>query len=115
MAKPYDPGRMRNRVTWQTNDSGAKNRANDIRKIPIDRGTFYAEVISDGGTEDPNGNQQKAVAKGKLKMRNVGPIKPSDRLVMQPSGRILNIMSVTREGERNAYLIIEFRELKNPQ
>lgn len=117
MARPqtFDVGRMRQRITWQTNDSGALDAMNEPLDDWLDRGTFWAEVLTDGGVESPDGGQVKGLTKGRIKMRNVGPIKPSDRIVLRPSGRVLDLMSVSREGERDAYLLIEFTETKLPQ
>ena len=114
-AKPYDVGRMRHRLIWQVH-----NGATDVMNEPLDsgfqtQGTFWAEVIPGAGVEKPVGRQDYSVTSGKIKMRNVGAIKPSDRFLFEATGRIFSITSVNREGERNEFLDIDYTELTTPQ
>lgn len=113
--KKYDLGRMRNQVVWQSHDGSvdAMNEPKDSGWATV--GTHFAEVTPTGGLEDANARQEKGIVKGTIKMRNVGAIKPSDRFLFEDTGRILDITSVVREGERNAYLLIEYTEQVVPQ
>jgi Phage head-tail joining protein len=88
MPKPFDIGRMRHQVIWQTNDSGAVDAMNQPLDVWTTVGTFWAEVIpfAINNVEAQNGRQAKSVTKGTIKMRNVGPIKPSDRFLFEDTG-----------------------------
>jgi hypothetical protein len=113
--KPYDVGRMRQRLMWQVWDGSVDDMNEPLDSGFVTQGCYWAEVLPISGFERPIGKQDNAVSSGKIKMRNVGPIKPSDRFLFQSTGRIFDITSVLREGERNAYLLIEYTELKVPQ
>jgi hypothetical protein len=115
MPKTFDVGRMRQRVSWQVWDGSTDTMNEPLDSGFITQGSYWAEVIPLGGSEKPVGKQDNAASFGTIKMRNVGPIKPSDRFLFEDTGRILDLTSVVREGERNAYLLIEFTELKVPQ
>jgi hypothetical protein len=44
-------------------------------------------------------------------MRNIGPIKPTDRLVFESTNRLFNIDVVYRRDERDAYYDLHATEL----
>lgn len=115
MPATFDPGTLRHRVTWQTLDQSAVDALNQPVDTWTSVGTFWARVEPLTGMELYNARQLKATTGYKITMRNVGALKPSDRLLFEGTGRVFGLDQVYRVDERNAYLSIHASELKSPQ
>jgi head-tail adaptor len=107
-------GQLRHRLTWQTFDTTALDGMNQPSRAPIDKGTYWALVEPLSGMELMNARQLNAETSHAITMRNVGPIKPSDRFFFEATGRRFEVTSVLRNGERNAYLRLHAVERKSP-
>jgi head-tail adaptor len=64
------------------------------------------------GLEVFNARQLKATSSIKVTMRDVGPISPLDRLLLEASGRIFNVDSVINTDELGADLVLLCTESK---
>jgi SPP1 family predicted phage head-tail adaptor len=106
-------GQLRHRLTLERATLGpaAKGGQRETKYEPI--GTFWASVEPFKGAEIFQAAQLKAVTPMKIVMRAGPTVKTTDRLRFEGAGRIFNILSVYREYETNAYLIITADELMN--
>lgn len=114
--KTPDIGQMRQQLVWQQATYTTSQSGQTIPSwSPV--GTFWASVTPMRGMELYNARQLKAATWHVVRMRNIGSISPNDRLTFENTGRIFNVESVFREGERNAYLVIHATEqiTPNPQ
>jgi SPP1 family predicted phage head-tail adaptor len=114
MADDPDVGLMRHRVTWQTTSSTAQDAVGQRIANPVTQGTYWSHVEPLSGAELVNARQKKALTSHKITMRNVGPVKPTDRFLFGATGRVFEVDSVFRLDERNAYLILHCTEQKVP-
>jgi head-tail adaptor len=107
-------GKLRHRLLWQTFDPAALDAMNQPSRVPTTVGTFWALVEPLSGMELMNARQLNAETSHAITIRNVGPIKPSDRFLFEATGRRFEVTSVFRVGERNAYLRLHAVERKSP-
>lgn len=115
-------GQMRNRITWLSKQKAKAVKGSAGQPVdppPIVMGTFWAAVEPIRGAELFNAQQIKATTTFKITMRNVGPIKPEDQLILvtssPESGRTFEVVSVYREAEQNGFLAITANELIKQQ
>jgi head-tail adaptor len=115
--KAINPGEMRQRLTLMTlGNSTTTDGTGQDQTTYTTVGTYYAKIEPLRGMELYNASQTKGITYFKVTMRNVGPIKPTDQLVFETdSNRVLNIESVYRVDERNAYYSLVCAELIKPQ
>lgn len=114
MADADDIGLMRHRLIWQTFNPGQLDGMNQPSRTPTTVGTYWGHVEPLSGMELYNARQKKGETSHKITMRNVGPVKPTDRFVFESTGRIFQVDSVFRVDERNAYLMLHCTEQKVP-
>jgi head-tail adaptor len=110
---PEDIGQLRQRVTWQSQPTAVDEMLEPTGAL-ITIGTYYARVEPIGGMELMNARQLKPTTSHAVIMRNVGPIKPTDQLLFEGTGRVFGIDNVFRIDERNAFLRLHCSELKSP-
>lgn len=108
-----DIGLMRQRLVWQQATFTTSQSGQTVPSWST-VGTYWAHVEPMRGMELYNASQTKTGTWHKVRMRNVGSITPKDRFLFEDTGRILNVESVLREDERNAYLIIQCTEQITP-
>jgi head-tail adaptor len=116
MGSKINAGELRHQVTWQTNTPAATPTSGG-QELPnwSTVGVHFAKVEPLTGRELWNAKQIKATSTIKVTMRNVGAILPSDRLLLDATGRIFEIDSVILTFEVDFDLVLACTELKSPQ
>jgi head-tail adaptor len=114
MGSNINAGDMRHIVTWQTFTSvetpGKAGQA--VKTWTSQTPQHFAKFEPLTGLEVWNQRQLKATSTTKVTMRDIGPVSPLDRLLLESSGRIFNVDSVQNPEELGADLILMVTELK---
>lgn len=95
-------GDLPHRVEWTSYT--ISNVSGQAKPTYTSNGSFWAAVEPLSGREGLIAVQQRADVTHKVTMRNVGNIKPTDRLIYKT--RILEITSVLNQGELGAELTL---------
>ena len=117
MGSKINAGELRHQVTWQQNNPAAT--ATSCGQVIANWTTMavaFAKFEPLMGRELWNARQLKATVSEKLTMRgDVGDLLPSDRLLLDDTGRIFEIGAVLRPEEIDADMIVYVTEIKSPQ
>jgi SPP1 family predicted phage head-tail adaptor len=88
------------------------DRYGQMRSNWVDSGTYWASVTFLAGRELVNATQTKPDVTHKVRMRYIGPIAPTSRLVFK--GRFLNIDSIQNVAELKKEYVIMCHETVKP-
>ena len=106
-----DAGRLRNRLTLQKATLGPPGKGGQRPTEYTSAGTYWGSIEPFKGAELFQAAQLKAVTPMKIILRGGPTITTADRLMLEGTGRTFNILSVYRELETNAYLIVTAEEI----
>lgn len=104
MPPQLDPGQLRHRVTLERITSRTKDSVGELQPVWTAVGDYFAFVNPLSGRELWNAQQVTPLVSHSVTMRNIGPMSSLDRLFFE--GRILELNSVMRVGERNEWYAI---------
>jgi len=108
--REIDVGDLRHRVIWETPGPPTRDAMNQARPAWTTLGEFWALVEPLTGFELVNAKQLKPELSTKVTMRNVGAIKPTDRLIYTQTMTALNVVFVFRLDRWNRFLTLHCTE-----
>lgn len=110
--KTPDVGSLRHRLAWLKKAEMTEPGAGGQPKVeyPV-QGVYRASIEPLRGVQAIVAQQVATTASYRIRMRNIGDVRPGDRLKLLAGNRIFEVITAFRVEERSSYIDISANEL----